>query len=394
MNDFLYNIFTFLPKETVDNIVYFLLIVLTFYIFNKFLKDTVKKLFKIYYLKKRDHQFNKFIFPRYDYLLKPITYAVNLYLLTHLINIFVSSLLIDKIIFLGYVFIFLIFMYEIIKFFLHGALIRKVEKEKETRRELFNLFLNITKIILILIAFLLTLTQSGIDVTALVTSFGIGGAILALSAKDTLTNFFDSIRLISSDAFRQGDWIQTDYVDGFVTEIGLVSTKVRTFSNSFVTIPNTKLANNYIKNWSKRLVGRKIKFNIKLKIQNDKNEVDHVIDEILNMLNNHKDIVNDEKLQHLINTNRVYENGLFNIADKYGVRKTMLVYLDKIDTYSMDILVYVFSVSIEWERWLQTKQDVLKDVIDIIDKSKLEFAYPKEEIMLDLKKGVSPDLKE
>jgi MscS family membrane protein len=282
-----------------------------------------------------------------------------------------------------HIFIFLWFSYEVVKLFLYGLLVRNIRKEKKARMELFNLFLNITRIIIFFIVFLVILTNIGINVTAFVTSLGIGGAILALSAKDTLTNFFDSIRLISSDAFRQGDWIQTQYVEGFVTEIGLTTTKIRSFSNSFVTVPNSKLANNYIQNWSKRMVGRKIKFKIRLKISNDTNELGKVIKEILKMLNNHHDIVNDEKIRNLILLKHTFEDGLFNMNDKYGVRTTMLVYLDEIDIYSMNILVYVFSISIEWSKWLETKQDILKNIINIVDKSSLEFAYPKEEILLE-----------
>jgi len=296
------------------------------------------------------------------------------------------SSVIDGIFFISYVLVMQIFIYEIIKFLLYGLLVRNIQNEKVARRELFHLFLNITIIILVIIFFIVILMQIGIDVTALIASLGIGGAIVALSAKDTLTNFFDSIRLVSSDAFRQGDWIQTSYIEGFVTEVGLTTTKIRTFSNSFTTIPNSKLANDYIENWSRRKVGRKIKFNIRLKIKNNKEEVNKVIKQILLMLNNHNDIVNDEKIQHLINTNKTYENSLFNMADIHGVRKTMLVYLDEIDVYSMNILVYVFSISVEWKDWLHTKQDVLKNIIEIIDNSSLEFAYPKEEILIENKK--------
>jgi MscS family membrane protein len=297
-----------------------------------------------------------------------------------LINIFIHNHIINEIFILVYYFISIWFFYEIIKLFLYAVLIKKIKKEKNARIELFNLFLNITKVIIFFIVIVILLAEIGIDVSALITSLGIGGAILALSAKDTLTNFFDSLRLISSDAFRQGDWIETKEANGFVTEVGLLTTKIRTFANAFITVPNSSLANNYIKNWSRRMVGRKIKFHIKLKIKNDKQEINRVIQDILQILNNHNDIVNDEKIEHLIQMKHTYADGLFNIADKYGVRKTMLVYLDKIDTYSMDILVYVFSISIGWNEWLKTKQEILVQIIDIVDKSSLEFAYPKEEI--------------
>ena len=65
-----------------------------------------------------------------------------------------------------------------------------------------------------------------------------------------------------------------------------------------VTIPNSKLAGDYIKNWSKRKVGRQIKFNLKLKYTYDMQELERVIDEIRTMLNVHPDIMNDEKVKY------------------------------------------------------------------------------------------------
>jgi len=383
--NYIYNLLPFLSHDTIDNLLIIFLIIFSIYIFNYILKDGIRKYLKIYLYKHRTHPFFRLAFNRYDYLLKPIRLAINLLFIKLLINIFILSSTINNLFLLIYSLIFIWFTYEIIKFLLYSILIRKIHKAKNTRKELFNLFLNITKIIMVIIVIVVLLANIGIDVTALITSLGIGGAILALSAKDSLTNFFDSLRLISSDAFRQGDWIQTKDVDGFVTEVGLITTKIRTFSNAFVTVPNSKLANNYIHNWSRRVVGRKIKFHIRLKIQNDANEVDRVIQDILKMLNNHHDIVNDKKIAKLIQMKHTYEDGLFNIADKYGVRKTMLVYLDKVDIYSMDILVYVFSISVAWKDWLNTKQDVLKKIINIIDNSSLEFAYPKEEIIFESK---------
>jgi len=248
--------------------------------------------------------------------------------------------------------------------------------------ELFNLFLNITRVLIAFLLIIMILSHLGIDLTALITSLGIGGAIVGLSAKDTLVNFFDSIRLVSEDAFRQGEWIETRDVEGFVTEIGLTSTKIRTFDNAMVTIPNTKLVNDYLKNWSRRMVGRRIKFHLRLKFSDDTKEIERVLYEIYDMLRSHPDIVNDNKLRYLRHMKRTYETGLFNLDDKYGVRRTLLVYLDNIGEYSLDILIYAFSISVNWEEWLKTKEDVIMRIIRIIEESSLELAIPLQEVKL------------
>jgi MscS family membrane protein len=59
-----------------------------------------------------------------------------------------------------------------------------------------------------------------------------------------------------------------------------------------------------------------------------------------------------------------------------GIKKTLLVYLDEFDDSSINILVYCFSKSVDWEKWLATKQDVMEKIMDIFEQNSLEFAFP------------------
>ncbi|WP_083786224.1 mechanosensitive ion channel family protein [Caminibacter mediatlanticus] len=276
--------------------------------------------------------------------------------------------------------------YEVIKYFIYTAISIKVTQKKRVRRELFHLIINLAKVFIALIVFVSVLSFYGVNITAIITSLGIGGVIIGLAAKDTLSNFFDSIRLISSDAIHVGDWIETRDFEGFVTEIGLTYTQIRTFDNSLIVIPNTKLANDWVRNWSRRLIGRRIKFWVKIKYTLDIDEVNRVINEIRQMLISHPMIVTDRKIETI--KNKLHKNNLFILEDKYGVRKTLLVYLDEFDEYSMNILVYAFSITIDWEGWLKVKQDVLLKVLEIIKNSKLELAYPTSVIFHDERKNL------
>jgi len=337
---------------------------------------------KILYRRRRE-SFYRLLFNRVEKMGRPLRLMIVFFLLRRAIEIFVVTDMLDTFFFSLYWFFFFWFIYETIKFLLYATLTAKIRKQRMARMELYNLFLNITRVFIAFILVLLILSHMGVNLTALITSLGIGGAIVGLSAKDTLTNFFDSIRLVSEDAFRQGDWIETSEVEGFVTEMGLTSTKIRTFDNALVTVPNTVLANNYVKNWTRRMVGRRIKFYLQLKYSSDIREIERVIFEIYEMLHSHPDIVNKNKLRYLLRMKKTHESGLFNLEDKYGVRRTLLVYLDEIGEYSMRILVYAFSISVNWEEWLRVKQDVIKKILKIIDESELELAVPAREIFLE-----------
>lgn len=349
------------------------------YIFKHPIKNFVQ--YKLY--KHRKKYVYKILFYRLKYIIKPFRYLISAMLLKKSISIFTVSEDMEFFFYVMYVFIVSWWVYEIIKFMLHISLSLKIKKQQEVRRELFNLFLNIIKILIGLIIVFVILSKMGVDLTGLITSLGVGGVVIGLSAKDTLTNFFDSIRLVGEDAFHIGDWIETKDVEGFVTEIGLAATRIRTFDNALVTIPNSKIASEYIKNWSKRMIGRRIKFHLKIKYTYDTVEIDRVLFEIREMLLENPDIVNDNKLKYLIKMKQTFENGLFDTKDILGVKSNLFVYLDEIDEYSMNILIYSYSITIKWEEWLIVKQNVLKKIIKIIDESNLELAIPKEEILLE-----------
>ena len=381
-NELLIKLFSYSisPAKIIISVLLILLIIFINYLIQK----PIKRGLKFYLYKNRKNMLYKLLSSRIDKILKPFRLLIIIFLAKKIVDIiFVSHSLIDTIFFTLYIFFFLWFIYEVGKFLLYFALTSKIKKQKGARRELFNLFLNILRGFILFAFVFLVMSYLGIDLTAIVTSLGIGGAILGLGAKDTLTNFFDSIRLVSEDIFHQGDWIETEDVEGFVTEVGLISTKIRTFDNALVTLPNSLLVNGYVKNWTRRIVGRRIKFHIRLKYSTNTKEIDRVIYEIYEMLHSHPDIVNNNKLRFLRHFKKTYEDGLFNIDDKYGVRRTLLVYLDEIDRYSMNILIYAFSISVNWEEWLRVKQDVIKKILKIIENSKLELAIPQQEIYLN-----------
>ena len=368
---------------TPGHMILFLLLVFVALLVGYLLKYPIRKLVKKRLYKKRKELIYRLLFHRLEKIGRPVRLFVSVVILEKAIGIFGIGDNTDFIFFLIYIFVLAWVVYEILKFVLYISLTLRIEKQQSVRRELFNLFLNIIKIIIAIVLLLLILSHLGVDLTGLITSLGIGGVVIGLSAKDTLTNFFDSIRLVGENAFNLGDWIETAELQGLVTEVGLAATKIRTFDNALVTIPNSKLASGYIKNWSKRIIGRRIKFQLRVKYTYDTAEIDRVLYEIREMFEQHPDIVNDNKLKYLIKMKQTYANGLFNTRDTLGVRSTLLVYLDEIDAYSMNILIYAFSISVNWEEWHRVKQDVIKRIIKIIDESELELAIPQEQILLE-----------
>lgn len=92
----------------------------------------------------------------------------------------------------------------------------------------------------------------GYNVTTLLAGLGIGGVALALAAKDSVENVFGSITILVDMPFAVGDWVKIDKVDGVVEEINLRSTRIRTFDDSIVTLPNRNLISASVENMGLR----------------------------------------------------------------------------------------------------------------------------------------------
>ena len=356
-----------------------IIITIAVLILDVFYPYLTKKL-KIYLFRKRKKLFYKLFYSRVNKIGIPLLLFINFNVLTYWLNYLHIST--ENISFYVNLFLIAWAFYEMFKYIVYTIISIKLAQKANVRRELFLLVINLTKVVLVIVTLILILSHLGVNLTAIITSLGIGGVIVGFGAKDTLSNFFDSIRLVSENAFHQGDWIETKDFEGFVTEIGLTATQIRTFDNSLITIPNSVLANQWIKNWSRRIIGRRIKFWVKIKYTTDTEELYKVINEIRDMLNHHPQIVTDKKIKSQLRK-KMMKNTLFSIEDKYGVRKTLLVYLDEFDDYSMNILVYAFSITVDWEGWLKVKQDVLFKVLEIIKNSELELAYPTSVIFHD-----------
>lgn len=257
-------------------------------------------------------------------------------------------------------------------------------KNKQLRQELINLILSIIKVTIVIIAISMLLVRMGVNITGLVASLGIGGLAVALAAQNTLSNFFGLLKIIFDNSFSQGDWIETTDAEGTVVEIGFISTMIRTFDNAMITVPNATLANSPLKNWSKRTVGRRIKMHIGVTYGSRREDVMKAVEEIKTMLVEHPGIASPKKIDGDFFKRRTRrEKKLISIEDKYGVKATLLVYLDEFAESSINILVYCFSKSVVWQDWLDVKQDILLKIWEILDRNNLEFAFPSESIYFD-----------
>ena len=97
-------------------------------------------------------------------------------------------------------------------------------------------------------AVIVGLNNAGYDVGALIAGLGIGGLAFALAAQDTVANFFGGVTIFVDKPFTVHDWIIINGHEGIVEEVGVRSTRIRTFPGRLITIPNKVFAESSIEN--------------------------------------------------------------------------------------------------------------------------------------------------
>lgn len=248
------------------------------------------------------------------------------------------------------------------------------------RGELVNFMSSVVRFTVVVIAVLYLMQRLGYDVSTLLASLGIGGLAIAFAAKETISNIFGCVSIIADDMFHQGDWIVTPNGEGTVIDIGLRSTKIRTFDNAVIFLPNGYLAGVDVLNWDRRKMGRRIKFTLGLEYGSDMGLVHKTIDDIRAMLSAHDGVADSST-----DTSAYVEQQASKISDAMdscGIKRTLLVYLNDLGESSIDILVYCFSKSVDWEEWLKVKQDVIFRCCAIVKANGLNTAFPTQTLYL------------
>ena len=100
-------------------------------------------------------------------------------------------------------------------------------------------------------AILLILAHLNVDITAALASLTIFSLVIGMAVQDSASNFLISVQLMVDKPYEVGDKIQVDTIIGTVAEIGFLSTKIRTFAETLVIVPNRTIANTIVTNYAK-----------------------------------------------------------------------------------------------------------------------------------------------
>lgn len=109
----------------------------------------------------------------------------------------------------------------------------------------------VIRVVILAIGLLITLNGMGVSITPMLTALGVGGLAVALALQDSLSNLFAGVHLLMERPVRVGDYIKiSSGEEGFVSDIGWRTTRIRQLSNNIVIVPNNKLAQSTITNYT------------------------------------------------------------------------------------------------------------------------------------------------
>ncbi len=193
-----------------------------------------------------------------------------------------------------------------------------------------------------------------LPLASLLTGLGIGGIAIAMAAKDTIANIFGSLTVVTDRPFSIGDWVKVNNVEGTVEELGFRSTRIRTFYNSLVSVPNSVLLTASVDNMGERTYRR---FNTKIAITygTPVEKIEAFCAGIRELIQLHKD----------------------TRKDYYIVR------LNEFAASSLDILLYVFFQTPSWEAELDAREQLMLDIIRLAQNLGVDFAFPTQTLYLN-----------
>jgi MscS family membrane protein len=212
------------------------------------------------------------------------------------------------------------------------------------------------KVLVIAFGGLLVAHSLTFDVASILAGLGIGGVAVALAAKDTISNLFGSITVILDRPFNIGDYVVLDKnVEGTVEQVGFRSTRIRTPTNSLVTMPNSVLANLPIDNYGMRSYKR---FKTVLQIEYG---------------------ISEEKIQQFVTEIRhlIYNN---NNIEKRDVQAN--VYVHELGESSINILISVFFIAPTATIELEERHQFILRIIRLANDLEVNFAYPTRTLLM------------
>ncbi|MCC6796197.1 MAG: mechanosensitive ion channel family protein [Candidatus Hydrogenedentes bacterium] len=209
------------------------------------------------------------------------------------------------------------------------------------------------KLVFVVAGFVAIADALDIDYMSLLAGLGLGGLAIALAAKDTLSNVFGSLTILFDRPFQIGDWVKVRDIEGLVEHVGMRSTRIRTFYESVVSVPNSEVITATVDNYGARRY-RRIRTIVSIAYDTPPDKIEIFCEGIRQIIASQPSIRQDEYYVHL----------------------------NELGPHSLDILVYCFLDVKVWGTELRERERLFLDIIRLAEKHGIEFAFPTQTLYL------------
>jgi len=186
-----------------------------------------------------------------------------------------------------------------------------------------------------------------VPVSGLLTGAGVAGIAISLAAQSTLSNLIAGVALVLEHPFGIGDYIVLGDLEGTVEDISFRSTKFRTLDNIVVSIENSKVASEYIRNCNQRQ-SRLWDFTIGVTYDTPRETLETLCRDLTALLQNDPEVIPDK----------------------------VTVTVDTFNAYSIDLRCRVYITKTSLADFLQAKNRLNLQIMDVVHKDGCDFAFP------------------
>jgi MscS family membrane protein len=219
----------------------------------------------------------------------------------------------------------------------------------------------ISRVVMLIIAFVAALALFGFNVKTALAGLGIGGLAIALGAQKTLENLIGGVSLLMDKAVQVGDFCKIGDRVGIVEDIGLRSLKLRTLDQNMLVVPNGLLATMQFENMrarSKLLISQ----NFSLRIETQVEQLRFVLDRVKSMLDSHPAIESGSRVR---------------VTNFVGA--------------AFQLELFAYGMTGNWTDFTAIRQDILLKIVEIVEAAGTGFAAPTQLTYLSRDTGIDKE---
>ncbi len=232
-------------------------------------------------------------------------------------------------------------------------LLKSCGEEIRSNKTLLSLLDTTYKVLVVILGVATIAQESGFPIGSIVAGAGLIGLTISLAAQETASNIFSGIVILIDKPFAVGDWILVGDVEGEVIDINFRSIKIRSLDKTVSVITNSKVCSSTIVNCAMRST-RPYKFTLGVTYNTSRAKLEQLMADLTAMLE----------------------------ASPYVEKGSALVRLTSFGDSSINLLVSAYLLTNQAGTFLQMQNDLNLNVMDVMQKNNVDFAFPSTTVYL------------